>query len=177
MQLVVRSELDAGGLAAAIAREVWSLDPNLPLVSVKTVEEHIGDAMWRTRVGAWLLSAFATLALLLTAVGISGVMAQTVAQRTPEIGIRMALGAQRRDVLALVLGRAGLVTGIGVGVGLAATLALTRLLTMLLYEVTPTDPATIAIVAIVLGLVSLLACYVPARRAMRVDAVTALRSE
>lgn len=133
--------------------------------------------MWRTRVAAWLLSAFAALALLLTAIGIFGVMAQTVARRTAEIGIRMALGAQRGDVLGLVLGRAGLVTGIGLGVGLAATLGLTRLLTVLLYEVTRTDPATLAVVASVLGLVSLLTCYVPARRTIRVHAVTALRSE
>ncbi len=177
MQLVVRSELDAGELAATITREVRALDPNLPLVSVKTAEERIGDAMWRTRVAAWLLSAFAALALLLTAIGIFGVMAQTVAQRTPEIGIRMALGAQRGDVLRLVLGRAGLVTGIALAIGLAATLGLTRLLTVLLYEVTPTDPPTLVIVAILLGLVSLLACYAPARRATRVDAVTALRRE
>ncbi|MGH7577873.1 MAG: ABC transporter permease, partial [Longimicrobiales bacterium] len=177
MQLVARSELDAGALAAAIARETGALDPSLPLVSVKTVEERIGDAMWRTRVAAWLLSAFAALALLLTAIGIFGVMAQSVAQRTAEIGVRMALGAESGDVLRLVLGRAGVITGIGLGVGLAATLGSTRLLRALLYEVTPTDPATLVLVAIMLGLVSLLACYVPARRAMQVDAVTALRSE
>jgi predicted permease len=177
MQLVVRSDLGARGLTAAISREVRALDPNLPFVSVKTMEERIGDAMWRTRVAAWLLSAFAGLALLLTAIGIFGVMAQTVAQRTSEIGIRMALGARQGDVLRLVLGRAALVTGIGLVVGLVAALGLTRVLSTLLYQITPTDPATLGGVAVVLGVVSLLASYIPARRAMRVDAVTALRSE
>ena len=177
MQIVVRGELSASGLTAAIRREVRALDPNLPLLAVKTMDERVGDAMWRTRVATWLLSAFAGLALLLTAVGIFGVMAQTVAQRTSEIGIRMALGARRGDVLRLVLGRATVVTVIGLGVGLVAALGLTRVLTTLLYQVTPTDPATLVGVAVVLGAVSLLACYVPARRAMKVDAVTALRSE
>ena len=123
------------------------------------------------------LSAFAALALLLTAIGIFGVMAQTVAQRTSEIGIRMALGARRGDVLRLVLGRAAVVTGVGLGVGVVAALGLTRVLSTLLYQVTPTDPTTLVAVALVLGVVSLLACYVPARRAMKVDAVRALRSE
>ena len=177
MQLVVRSQLGARGLTSAITREVRALDPNLPLLSVKTMDERVGDAMWRTRVAAWLLSAFAGLALLLTTVGIFGVMAQTVAQRTSEIGIRMALGAARGDVLRLVLGRAAVVTCVGLVVGVLAALGLTRVLTTLLYGVTPTDPSTLAAVAFVLGAVSLLACYVPARRAMRVDAVTALRSE
>ncbi len=177
MQVVVRSQLGARGLTQAITREVRALDPNLPLLSVKTMEERVGDAMWRTRVAAWLLSAFAALALLLTAIGIFGVMAQTVAQRTSEIGIRMALGARRGDVLRLVLGRAAVVTAVGLGVGVVAALGLTRVLTTLLYQVTPTDPTTLVAVALVLGAVSLLACYVPARRAMKVDAVTALRSE
>jgi predicted permease len=177
MQLIVRGELGPRGLIAAIRREVQALDPALPLESVKTMDERVGDAMWRTRVAAWLLSAFAGLALLLTAVGIFGVMAHTVAQRTAEIGIRMALGARRADVLRLVLGRATIPTLIGLGVGLVATLGLTGVMTTLLYQVTPTDPATLVGVAVVLGAVSLLAAYVPARRAMRVDAMTALRSE
>jgi predicted permease len=177
MQLVVRGDVRARGLTAAIRREVRALDPNLPLLAVKTMEERVGDAMWRTRVAAWLLSAFAGLALLLTAIGIFGVMTQTVAQRTSEIGIRMALGARQGQVLRLVLGRAAIVTGVGLVVGLVAALGLTRVLATLLYQVTPTDPTTLVAVALVLGLVSLLACYIPARRAMKVDAVTALRSE
>jgi predicted permease len=177
MHLVVRAATDGQGLAAAIRREVRALDPNLPVIAIKTMDERLGDAMWRTRVAAWLLSAFAGLGLLLTAIGVFGVMAHTVAQRTAEIGIRLALGARRGDVLRLVLGRAALITAIGLGVGLAAALALTRVMTTLLYEVTATDPATLVAVAIVLAVVALIASYIPARRAMKIDAVTALRSE
>lgn len=177
MRLFVRSDLDTQSVVTAIRREVRALDPNLPLSEIKTMEERLGDAMWRTRVGAWLLSAFAALALLLTAIGVFGVMAQTVMQRTPEFGIRMALGAQRHDVLALVLGRAALVTGLGLIVGIGCALGLTRLLAALLYGVEATDPATFASVAVLLGVVALAACYLPARRATRVDAVVALRSE
>jgi len=177
MRLFVKSRLDPQSLATAIRGEVRALDPNLPLVEVKTMDERLGDAMWRTRVAAWLLSAFAGLALLLTAIGIFGVMAQTVSQRTPEIGIRMALGAQRRDVLGLVLGRAALLTAAGVAIGAAFALGVTQVMTALLYDVEPGDPATLATVSLVLGVVALLACYLPARRATRVDPVIALRSE
>jgi putative ABC transport system permease protein len=133
--------------------------------------------MWRTRVSAWLLSAFAALALLLTAIGIFGVMAQTVVQRTAEIGIRLALGAERRDVLTLVLGRAALVTAAGLAIGVGCALALTRLIGALLYEVEANDPLTFVSVGVLLGLVALAACYIPARRATHVDAVVALRAE
>jgi predicted permease len=177
MQLVVRSGGGTRGLAPAITREVRNLDPNLPIRSVKTMDERIDDAMWRTRVAAWLLSAFAGLALLLTAIGIFGVMAQMVVQRTSEIGIRMALGARRGDVLRLVLGRAAVVTLSGLIAGLVGALAVTRVLATLLYEVTPTDPATLVAVSVLLGGVSLVACYIPARRAISVDAVSALKSE
>ena len=177
MRLFVRSHLDATGLVAGVAREVRALDPNLPLSEVKTMEERLRDAMWRTRVSAWLLSGFAMLALLLTVVGIFGVMAQTVSQRTPEIGIRMALGAQPRDVLALVVGRAAVVTGAGIVIGVASALALTRFMSALLYGVRPTDSATFVSVAALLGVIALVAGYIPARRATRVDAIAALRSE
>jgi predicted permease len=177
MRIFVKSRLDTSGLVSSVAREVRALDPNVPLFEVKTMEERMGDAMWRTRVGAWLLTTFAAIALLLTAIGIFGVMAQIVTQRTPEIGLRMALGAQRRDVLSLVLGRAVLVTGIGLVIGVGAALALTRLLRTLLYDVQPHDPVTFTAVAVVIALVALTACYIPARRATRVDAVVALRAE
>jgi putative ABC transport system permease protein len=177
MRLFVRSRLDRAGLVAAIGREVRGLDPNLPLSEVKTMDERLADAMWRTRVSAWLLTAFAGAALLLTAIGIFGVMTQVVVQRTAEIGIRMALGAQQRDVLGVVLGRAAVVTAAGLAIGVGFALALTRLMTTLLYDVRPHDPATFVIVAVVLGAVALVACYMPARRATRIDAVVALRSE
>jgi putative ABC transport system permease protein len=177
MRLFVRTSLDPSSLGPAVAREVRALDPNLPLSEVKTMDDRVADAMWRTRIAAWLLSSFAALALLLTAIGIFGVMAQAVAQRTAEIGIRMALGAQPRDVLGLVLGRAAVVTAIGIVVGAAAALALTRLMSALLYDVKPGDPTTFISVAVLLGVIALLAGYVPARRATRVDAIAALRAE
>ena len=177
IRLFVRSPLATAALVTAIAREVRSLDSSLPLSEVKTLDERVGDAMWRTRVAAWLLSSFAALALLLTGIGIFGVMAQAVAQRTPEIGIRMALGAQPRDVLRLVVGRAALLTLMGVAAGTSAALALTRVVASLLYEVEPHDPLTFAGVGMLLATVALAACYLPARRATRVDAVVALRAE
>jgi putative ABC transport system permease protein len=177
MRLFVRSSLGTAAVVSAIERTVQDLDANLPLISVKTMDASIGDAMWRTRVAAWLLSAFAGLALLLTAIGVFGVMAQVVAQRTSEFGIRMALGARPRDVLSLVLGRAAVMTSIGLAIGLLGSYAATRVIGALLYQVTPTDPATFGIVALVIAGISLTACYVPARRATRVDAVVALRSE
>ena len=164
-------------LAPAIAREVRALDANLPLSELKTMDDRVADAMWRTRIGAWLLSAFAALALLLTAIGIFGVMAQAVAQRTAEIGIRMALGAQARDVLGLVLRRAAVVTAAGIVIGAGLALLLTRLLAALLYGVEPGDPATFVSVAVLLGVIALVAGYIPARRATRVDAIAALRAE
>jgi predicted permease len=179
LHLVVRSRVEPRGLIAALGREVRDLDAALPLVgiNIKMMDERLADAMWRTRVTAWLLSALAGLAMLLTAMGVFGVMAQTVAQRTPEFGVRMALGAERRDVLGLVLRRAVVVTAVGVGLGLAAALALTRVLSALLHGVTPTDPATLGGVAAVLSLVSLAAAWLPARRAARIDPLRSLREE
>ena len=177
MRLFVRGRLDDASLFSAIRREVQALDSSLPLSEIKTMEERVGDAMWRTRVAAWLFSAFAGLALLLTAVGIFGVTSQTVSQRTPEIGVRMALGAQRNDVSSLVLGRAGVLTAIGIGAGVIIALGLTQVMTALLYETEPSDPSTFALVALLLGVVALAACYFPARRASRVNPIVALRYE
>jgi putative ABC transport system permease protein len=177
MQLFVRSRLPPEAVANAISREVRLLDPTLPLAEVKTMEARVDDAMWRTRAGAWLLGAFACLALLLTAIGIFGVMAQTVAQRTSEIGVRIALGAASSDVVRLMLRRAALVIAFGVAAGLVAALVLTRLLESMLYGVRANDPLTFAVAPVLLAIVALLACYLPARRAARVDAVVALRSD
>jgi putative ABC transport system permease protein len=177
MLLFVRSTQPVQSLVAAIAAEVRALDPNLPLAEIKTMETRVDDAMWRTRVGTWLLGTFAGLAVLLTAIGIYGVMAETVARRMTEISVRMALGAQARDVLKLVLRRAMHVAVIGITVGVLAALGLTRLIGALLYDVQPHDPITFVAVALLLGLVALLACYLPARRASRVDAAIGLRGE
>ena len=177
MRLFVRTHLDPAALAPAVAAEIRDLDPNLPLSEMKTMDERVRDAMWRTRIGAWVLALFAALALLLTAIGIFGVMAQAVSQRTPEIGIRMALGAGANDVMALVLGRAAVLTLVGIAIGTACALAVTRFLGALLYGVEPGDPATLASVATLLGLIALAAGYIPARRATRVDAMEALRAE
>jgi len=177
MRLFVRSSLEPGTLAPAITREVRAIDANLPLSEVKTMDDRVADAMWRTRIGAWLLASFAALALLLTAIGIFGVMAQAVAHRTAEIGIRMALGAQARDVLGLVLRRAAIVTAAGLVIGAGSALLITRLLAALLYGVEPGDPLTFVSVAVLLGVIALVAGYIPARRATRVDAIAALRAE
>jgi predicted permease len=177
MQLFVQSAVPARALAASIANEVRLLDPNLPLAGVKTMDARVGEAMWRTRVGAWVLSAFGALALLLTAVGIFGVMAQAVAQRTTEIGVRMALGAQARDVLRWMLRRAALVTGVGIALGVVCALGVTRLLGALLYDVPPNDPVTFVAVALLLGAVAFCACYWPARNATRVDVLIALKGD
>jgi len=177
MQLFVHSALPTQALAASIANEVRLLDPNLPLAGVKTMDAPVGEAMWRTRVGAWVLSAFGALALLLTAVGIFGVMAQAVAQRTTEIGVRMALGAQARDVLGWMLRRAALVTGVGIVLGVVCALGVTRLIGSLLYDVPPHDPVTFIAVALLLSAVAFGACYLPVRSATRVDVLVALKND
>ncbi|HEX5049309.1 MAG TPA: ABC transporter permease [Gammaproteobacteria bacterium] len=177
MIMFVRSRLPLESLVPAIAGEARALDPTLPLSAIKTMDARVADAMWRTRVGAWLLGAFAGLALLLTAIGIFGVMAQSVAHRTAEIGVRMALGAQAGDVVRLMLRRATAVTVAGVGLGVVFALALMRLLSAMLYGVRPHDPIAFGAAAVLLAGVALLACYLPARRAARVEAVVALRSE
>jgi putative ABC transport system permease protein len=177
MIMFVRSRLPLESLVPAIAGEVRALDPTLPLSAIKTMDARVADAMWRTRVGAWLFGAFAGLALLLTAIGIYGVMAQSVAQRTAEIGVRVALGAQAGDVVRLMLRRASAATVTGVALGVVFALGLTRLLSSMLYGVRPHDPIAFGVAAALLSGVALLACYLPARRAARVDAVVALRSE
>jgi putative ABC transport system permease protein len=165
------------GLAPAVRREVSALNKDLPVYDIRSMRDRIGEATSRARFSASLLGIFASIALVLAALGIYGVMSYAVNQRTREIGIRIALGAQPGDVLGPVVGRGLILTMIGIAIGVVAALASTRVLTTLLYEVKPSDPATYAVIAAVLGAVALLASYIPARRATLVDPLTALRAE
>jgi putative ABC transport system permease protein len=174
--LVVRTNLaDAASLSTAVRSEVAQIDADVVLTSVRVFEDYVARSLARPRFNALLLAIFAGVALLLTAIGIYGVMAYSVAQRRQEIGIRMALGAQKGDVLRLVIGGGMKLTAIGVGIGLTAAFALTRVLNALLYGVKPFDAPTLIAVAILLSLIALLACWLPARRAAGVNPLIALR--
>ncbi len=174
--LIVRSETESQRLIAAVRNELRQLDPNLP-VSSRTMVEHMSLPLLPTRVAASALGSFGLLALALAGIGLYGVMSYSVTNRTREIGVRMALGARRRDVLNLIVSQGMKLTLIGVAIGLAASLALTRLMKSVLLGVSATDPLTFVVIALLLTGVALLACYVPARRAMRVDPMIALRHE
>jgi len=175
--LFVRTSLDVAALTPMVRKEIAALDADLPVSTIKTMGNRFGDATWRTRLSADLLGLFAALALLLAAVGLYGVMAQAVEQRTREIGVRIALGAERRNIFALVLGRAFAIALTGIIVGIGLSLMSMRFLDALLYNVKPNDPTTLSVLAAVLLVVSLLASYIPARRATRVDPLTSLRAE
>jgi putative ABC transport system permease protein len=177
MSLVVRSPADPASLTQSVKREVLAVDPAQPVYGVLTMEQVLDRSISRQRLFMVLLGLFATLALALAVVGIYSVMSFLVTQHTREIGIRVALGAQPRDVLALVLGQGLVLTAAGVVVGVGLSLALTRLMAGLLFGVRATDPTTLVAVPVLLALVATLACYVPARRATRVDPVLALRHE
>jgi putative ABC transport system permease protein len=153
------------------------MDPETPLYDVHAMEDLLALDLGRARFQAILLGLFAGIALLLTAVGLYGVIAYSVAQRTHEIGVRMALGASRSGVLSMVLGRGLQLTGAGLVIGVAGALALARIIAALLYEIPPRDPATYVVVCVTLSLVALLASYLPALRAARVQPTVALRFE
>jgi putative ABC transport system permease protein len=178
MTFVVRADAaPAASVERAIRAELKSLDPALPPANFRTMESLVGNAVARPRFSAILLGLFATTALVLTAIGLYGVVAYTTAQRTREIGIRLALGASGHSVLALVIREGMWPSLIGLAFGMAGALALTRLLASQLHEVKPTDPATFFGLAAILLLVALAACYLPARRATKIDPMTALRYE
>jgi putative ABC transport system permease protein len=177
MDLVVRSPRGLSGLPAVIRAKVWAVDPAMPVGKAISMNEVVASSLARQRFHAQLLAVFAGLALLLSAVGIYGVMWNSVRQRTTEIGIRLALGAAPDRVVREVLAEGARLTAMGIGIGLALALAASRALSSLLFSVRPTDPPTYAAVALALSAVALLACYVPARRAARVDPMTALRAE
>jgi predicted permease len=177
MYLAVRTTGEPAELTGALRRELSALDPELPMADVRTMEQRLEGAVARPRVNMFLLGGFAGVALLLAGIGIYGVISQMVVQRTREIGIRMALGARSRDVMRLIIRQGIFPALVGIGLGLAAALAGSRLLESLLYGVTATDPLTFLIVPVFLAGVALLAAWLPARRATRVDPTEALRQE
>lgn len=177
MTMVVKTNTDPHTFINSIQNEVHSMDPELPVFNVKTMDEYISASVSAPRFNATLLMIFASVALVLTIVGLYGVMSYSVAQRTNEIGIRMALGAQSRDVLRLIVSQGLILVVIGLVIGLIGAVALTWLIRSLLFGVTSTDPITFAAVAVLLAFVGLLACYIPARRATRLDPLHALRYE
>jgi putative ABC transport system permease protein len=175
MNVIVRSPNDSSTLASTLREQVQALDKDQPVSEIRTMEWYLADSMAQRRFNMLLLGAFAGLALVLAAVGIYGVIAYTVEQRTHEMGIRIALGAKGGDILKLVFANAMVTTLAGIVIGLAAAFGLTRLLQGLLYQVTATDPFVFAVIPILLLAVAVIATYIPARRAMKVDPITALR--
>ncbi len=177
LTMVARTSSDPQALIASVRREVIALDSELPVFNVRTLEETLSRSVAQPRFNTLLLAIFAGLALLLTAIGLYGVMAYSVTQRTRELGIRLALGAQRSNVLSLVIRQGMLLAGIGLGVGTVVAFALTRLMESFLFGVSATDPLTFGGIALLLAVVALAACFIPARRATKVDPMVALRYE
>jgi putative ABC transport system permease protein len=177
MSVVVRAPDSSGSLLPAIKRQIWSLDDRIPLDRTESMDEMLNLSLRERRFNMGLLVLFATIATVLSAVGIYSVMAYTVSQRTHEIGIRVAVGARRSHLLKLVLGQGLRLAAIGLAAGIAGAFALTRVMAKLLFEVTPFDPVTIAAVTLLMMVLALLACYIPARHASRVDPMAALRYE
>ena len=177
LSLLVRSSGDPLALVGAIENQVWSIDKNLPVSDIRTMQEVVSGSIEQHRFNLFLLGLFAFVALVLAVVGIYGVMSESVSSRTHEIGIRMALGAQPADVLRMVVRQGMSLAAIGIGIGIVGALWLTQFMSKLLYEVSPTDLATFLLIPLVLAVVVLCACLIPARRATRVDPLEALRYE
>ena len=179
LNLVVRTTQDPLSLANAVRGEIRSLDRALPVFEMTSMSRMIEDSpsTFTRRYPAILIAVFAGVAMLLAAIGLYGVISYSVAQSTQELGVRIALGAQRRDIFRLVLGQGLAVTMVGVVIGLAGSFALTRFLSSLLFEVSPNDPGIIAAVVVLMILVAMAACYIPTRRAANVDPLVALRYE
>ncbi|MBI1765194.1 MAG: ABC transporter permease [Acidobacteria bacterium] len=177
MSVALRTTNEPHALVAAVRNEVRALDAELPVFEIKTFEEYLSEAVAQPRFTTLLLSLFGVTALLLTAIGLYGVLAYSVTQRTREIGVRLALGAQPRAVVTLILKRGVTLTLLGIGLGAGASLLLTKLLKDFLFEVSATDPLTFAAIAVLLLSVALFACFIPARRATKVDPLVALRYE
>jgi len=174
---VVRTQNDPMTVAKDVQRAIWQVAPDTGVFNVMPVTRLSANTIWQSRVWGLLFGIFSGIALVLATAGIYGVMAYFVTQRTREIGVRIALGAQWRDVLKLILRSGMFLVTIGLTIGLAGALVLTRLMTTLLFEVSPTDPITFGAVALCVIFATLLACYIPARRAIKVDPLIALRYE
>ena len=177
LYLAVRTDGDPLSAIAATREAVWAIDRDLPVSQIKTMAQVMSESVAEPRTYTLLLGLFGGVAMLLAAIGIYGVIAYAVTQRTREIGIRMALGAQTRDVMRLIVKEGMTLALVGVAIGLAASFALTRVMASLLFGVSATDPLTFLVIALVLALVALFACYLPARRATKVDPMVALRYE
>jgi putative ABC transport system permease protein len=177
MTLVARTASDPASIAKALQQEVLALDSNIPVSNIVTLEQAVSNALWQPRFSTFLLGVFAAVALVLAAVGVYGVMSYAVTQRTSEIGIRVAMGARRSDVLALVVRHGAALALGGIALGLAGASALSQVMQSLLYEVSATDATTFAAASLVLLAVALAACFVPALRASRIDPMVALRYE
>jgi putative ABC transport system permease protein len=175
MTLLVRTSSEPLQMVAAVRRQIWTLDQDLPVSKVRTMERLLAESVSGRQFYMLLMGVFAASALLLAAIGLYGLMAYTVTQRTHEIGIRMALGAQAGNVLRLVIGQGIKLAVTGMVIGLIASLALTRMIKGMLFGVSATDPATFVIIPLLLAGVALIACYLPARRATKVDPMVALR--
>jgi putative ABC transport system permease protein len=175
--LVIRAKADPTSLIAAVREQVRAMDPDQPISGISTMDQLLWRATAQRRFNFTLMGLFAALALTLALIGIYGVMSYLVAHGTREIGIRLALGAQSTDVIKLILGKGALLSIIGVLIGSAGALALTRMMETLLFGVSPTDPVTFITVAAILIGIAMLACYIPARRATRVDPIVALKYE
>jgi putative ABC transport system permease protein len=174
---VVRTAGEPLAIAGAVRSEVRSLDSQLPIDGVKTLDQYLAESVAQPRFNTLMLALFAGVALVLTSIGLYGIVAYSVIQRTPEIGVRMALGAQTGDVLRLILGQGIRLIMLGLAIGIIMSLALTRMMRSLLFDVSPTDVSTLVTISVILTVVALLACWIPARRAMRVDPMIALRRE
>ncbi len=177
MILVARTTIEPEKMSQSVRAEVAALDPGIPIFDFKTLEEHVGISLFLQRMAATLLSIFGLLALSLAAIGLYGVMAYAVSQRTRELGIRISVGAERRDIFKLILGQGLAISVVGLLAGMVAAVAVTRLTARLLYGISATDPVTFIVIALLLLCVTLLACYFPARRATKVDPMIALRFE
>jgi putative ABC transport system permease protein len=177
MALMARTRVPPSTLITAFRREAQAMDEDMPLYNVRTLEERLAINYWQQGVFGSLFGVFATIALVLASVGLYAVISHSVSQRTQEIGVRMALDASEKNILAMVFAQGMRQVSIGLGAGLLAAWGVTRVLTSLLAHVSPTDPATFVAISLVLGAAAIFGCLVPARRAMSVDPVRALRNE